>query len=71
MTNSKRFSLDHFLVQLETDEEMAMYELSDPQRDRTKPFRKCPRCGSGEWKQLYPDSHGVAKCCNDCETIGQ
>jgi hypothetical protein len=69
--SNKNFNLDHFLVQLETDEEMAMYELSDPKRDTSKRFRSCPRCGSKEWQQIYPDQYGVIKCCNECETIGQ
>ena len=65
------FDLDKFLNHLDMDEELAMAELSNPQRDRRQTFRKCPRCGSRAWKQLYADERGRPTCCNLCETSDQ
>jgi hypothetical protein len=64
-----KFNLDHFLVQLETDEDMALFELSKKPRQKAGVYRRCPRCGTESWKQLYPDERGKDKCCNECEGI--
>lgn len=74
MTNDNgknNFDLDKFLNHLDMDEDMAMAELSNPQRDRRQTYRKCPRCGTRAWKQLYNDERGKATCCDKCEESAQ
>lgn len=62
-----RFNLDHFLVQLDTDEELALFEMTKKVSERHDRYRRCPRCGSRTWDQIYPDERGKDVCCNECE----
>lgn len=66
--SERKFNLNHFLVQLETDEDMALFEMSKKPEDRVGRYRRCPRCGSRSWEQIYPDlKTGKDLCCNECE----
>jgi NADH pyrophosphatase NudC (nudix superfamily) len=71
MTNSKKFDLDKFINHLEMDEELAMAELSNRQRDRKQTYRKCPRCGTRNWQQLYVDERGRSIACDKCDNRDQ
>lgn len=63
-----KFNLDHFLVQLDTDEELALFEVTKKASERASRYRRCPRCGSRSWEQIYPDTKtGKDLCCNECE----
>lgn len=66
-----KFNLEKFLNALELDEDLALAELSNTERNKDSTFRKCPNCGTRKWKILNANEYGRAISCDKCEKAGQ
>lgn len=66
--SKKKFDLDRFVESLELDDDLADFEERRPKKKL--PYRRCPRCGSDYWQELFTDKRGKVVSCSECESVG-